>query len=97
MNPNDNAKRNIGAFLKTARQEAHLSTEEAATHLAIADASVIHEIEAGHLGVTLTELYAFANIYNIGPDQLMTALFELTELDPMSQVEDLERVLRDAK
>lgn len=96
MNPSANARVKLGDFLKEARKAAGLSSEEAVLHLGQPSVDYLINIEAGQSTVTLSELYALANIYNIGPEDLMNLLFHLTESDASSNMEELERKLKEA-
>lgn len=87
----------LGGYLRKARLNAQLSEEEAARYAEVHNAQMIHEIEEGNQPLSLEQLYAFANVYNIDPDELMELLFELTQLPRTSNESEIDSRLREAK
>lgn len=74
---NTTAPQRVGTFLKDCREHEGLSPEAAAAHLDLAGAPEILRIESGHRSLSLGEIYAFANIYNVPPERVIELILNL--------------------
>lgn len=87
MTAKTDARNSIAAFLKNARLKAKLEPAEAARHLDLESTEFLLRVESGVTSISLAQLYSFANIYNIAPEEILGLVLELTSI-PLEQLDD---------
>lgn len=86
-------RRKIGGFLKERREQARMSIQDASNHVELMNEKQLLEIEQGLAPISLSDIYAFANIYNIEPNAVINLIIDVTAMDPMTQEKDLNLIL----
>ncbi len=89
MATTEQARHFISRYLKESRLKANLDPADASRHLNLEPEQLLR-LESGLEAVSLGQLYAIANVYNIPTDEIISLVLQLTSALPEQiGVEDL--------